>query len=101
MPTKHKPDTTIPCNICKGTKRNGNHECGACFGTGLSTASYDQRRNATTITVWEGEKMPDMEGLEVHSRRATNRTNGSTVMPKIQHGVIMLISWTNKDYRGE
>jgi len=95
--TKHKtPDTTIPCAACNGSKVNPNAhpshraECGACFGSGLSTASYDQRRNATTITIRPGDPSPESRGLTVeHFTR--NPKNGET---------ICLVSWPNKNYRG-
>ena len=53
------PNTEIRCNICHGTKlskwAHPSHKaaCGACFGTGLSTAPYDQARYSTMVGVGE------------------------------------------------
>jgi hypothetical protein len=89
------PNTDIPCQQCNGTKRGDHgHECGACFGFGLSTAPWDQRRNGTTITVWEGEKVPD--GYTVHHSTHTSRKH----LGRHQDGYILLVSWPNKDYQG-
>ena len=56
MPTK----TEIPCPTCKGTKSrplptksnpDRKIECGACLGTGESTAPWDRARKGTTVVL--------------------------------------------------
>lgn len=107
------PDTSIPCRICHGKKQVRQYsadmkkwwmrECGACFGSGLSTDSYDQRRNGTTITIWDSEaeeakkRLPP--GTEFHG------PGKETTRPRMngmghERGVIYLISWPNQDYKG-
>lgn len=110
---RRKPDTTIPCDRCNGSgqatvltnqKTVYRHECGACFGTGLSTNYYDQRRNGTTITAWDGEPAPAVLSdptVQIHSRTATTRSAGSGSMRYNQQGTIMLVSWQNREYRGQ
>lgn len=93
-----RPDTSIPCSTCNGTQR-GKHgqQCGACFGTGLSTSPWDQRRNATTITLWQGERRTLPEGVRFESPgdRIERRRNGNK-----QVGHVYLISWPNQNYAG-
>ena len=94
------PDTEIPCPICRGRKRRvpGTKTvipCGACFATGLSTSSYDQKRNGTTVTLWEGEDRPLRPGTTIHDPSIlTNRRVGE----RWQTGGICLIYWPNPDY---
>lgn len=103
MPAVKKPDTTIRCAVCRGTGKNryahrSHHApCGACFGTGLSTAPYDQRRNGTTVTLWDGEERklpPDTE------RHGAGTLTSRRIGMRTQNGMIYLISWPNQDYRG-
>lgn len=98
------PDTTILCAVCEGTKV-GKHgqECGACFGNGLSTSPWDQRRNGTTVTAWDSEALPPIlvdPNTTVHSRTRTARLVGSGAMKYSQGGTIILVSWANREYRG-
>lgn len=114
-----KPDTEIPCEHChgKGLRKFGGNEyaCGACFGFGLSTCRYDQRFNATTITVWDGDNTLDgyslidehnlpsrLELAELPSNtlimHSHNYIEGRGPMGRIKKGYIMLVSWPNPLY---
>lgn len=102
---KRIPNTTIPCAICNGTAINPSHgaECGACFGSGLSTSYCDQRKNGTTtgVTYQEIEEhgsvyaaiqasMPGVTGLEIQSK-------GHDIVTGITG---ILICWDNPHYSG-
>ena len=92
------PDTSIKCPICKGTKKGQyGQECGACFGFGLSTTPWDQRRNGTTVTLWNSEDRRLPADTKYHGP-------GKEVIRQIgmrqQRGLMYLISWPNQDYRG-
>ena len=91
------PNTSIKCAVCKGTGTNPvphPHQCGACFGFGLSTASYDQRRNGTTITQYFSEPKRELPaGTEIHHQ-------SPVFAGKVLVGERLLISWPNLDYRG-
>ena len=93
---KHKPDTTTPCEQCNGTGRKATHECGACFGFGLSTAPYDQRRNGTTITVWNDEPK-DTSHMTIHNSTYTEQKG---LGGRLRKGYILLVSWANPNYQG-
>ena len=95
------PDTEVKCVACKRTKINPrahpSHraQCGACFGSGLSTAPWDQRRNATTVTIWDGEDRKFPAGTEFYGPgKAVSRRIGQ----RVQQGLIYLISWPNPNY---
>lgn len=91
---RRMPDTTIKCSICEGTGVSlylHPHECGACFGSGLSTAYYDQRRNGTTITLLVGETLASH--LRDEGRNPIYR-NGKLI------GYHVLVTWENLSYRG-
>lgn len=81
--------TKIGCPICDGTGCIKDRECGACQGSGKSTAPYDRKRNGTTIflpapTLDEVNKRnPSLEDVIIHDSYPTE--NGFTV----------LISWRN------
>ena len=64
---------------------------------GSSTAPWDQPRNGTTITLWDGEPRELPPGVQFHSATTTHRE----LQGKKQHGTMHLISWPNRDYRGE
>lgn len=84
------PDTDIPCETCKGTKKSKwNHECGACFGSGLSTLQHHQKRNGTTVTK-SVEELKHMErtGYKIETSKYCERSRK----------FICLVSWANPDY---
>ena len=57
----------VLCNICLGTKIAPTphpHECGACLGTGRSTAPWDQPRRGCTV----GLRHEDFQRVGVQER---------------------------------
>jgi len=94
---KHVPNTDVPCAQCSGTGRKPTHMCGACDGTGLSTAPWDQRRKGTTITVWNDDPPKDLTGVTVEHSTYTEQKLSSG---RIRKGYILLISWEQKRETG-
>lgn len=62
-----------------------------------STAPWNQPRNGTTITVWDGDSLPQLPELVIHYSTKTERLSDSGAK---QHGLIHLISWRNLNYPG-
>lgn len=97
MNSAKTPNTDIPCSICSGSRVNPSHgqECGACGGTGLSTAPWSQRRRATIVTLWDGcpETLPAGAISEEPGTPVSRLVGG-----RRQNGRIVRISWPNPDY---
>lgn len=79
------------CPICCGSGVNPSphpHMCGACAGSGASTAPWDQPRRGATITLWGGEPLPP--GFRVdHDHGPRERLIGQSR----QTGRCLLVSW--------
>lgn len=65
-PKAHGPSSEIKCPVCKGSAKHPtahpshNAPCSACFGTGFSSASYDQPcRGQGSYEVPEGATVVD------------------------------------------
>jgi len=59
--------TNAKCSICDGVGVNPNphpHKCGACNGSGLSTAPWDQDRMSSIITVRSDEAVHERYAIE-------------------------------------
>ena len=107
------PDTAVLCKSCQGTGHcqvchpadRRRTLCGACFGAGLSTAPWDQRRNGTTITIWDSEIDDAREHYKdctFHNPPPGQSTRTSRIVGTNwqEGGSICLISWANLNYRG-
>ncbi len=103
----------IRCPICNGSKMHPHVKdvpCGACLGTGCSTAPWDQPRKGTTVGVtWEdmqrigvqertvGYRLDEIQAALVAFQAVNGLTERTKVLPDLR---LESPGTVSKDHRG-